>query len=69
MHTSTVELNDKIYFVNYEFIEGEESDWDYQGTNPMAIIHKITDDNFTEVYLSNEDRFEIENEIYNLNEH
>ena len=69
MYTSTVELNDKIYFVNYEFIEGEQSDWQYQGANPMVIIHKITDDNFTEVYLSNEDRFEIENEIYNLNEH
>ena len=34
MYTSTVELNDKIYFVNYEFIEGEQSDWEYPGCKP-----------------------------------
>lgn len=41
MKTTTINLNENIYTVHYEFTPAEPSDNDYPGTQPVVKLFKI----------------------------
>lgn len=48
MKTTTINLNENIYTVHYEFTPAEDETRDYQGTQPSVKIFKIENDTTTE---------------------
>jgi len=66
MRKTTITLGEFDFIATYEYVEGESSDYDYAGTQPMVRLwhlETLKGENVTDT-VTKDEWFEIEEQLY-----
>ena len=66
MRTTTISLDDNDYTAHYEYIKGEEANWEYPASQPTVIPWDVIDEEGNDIShtLTDVQRQSVEEQIY-----